>query len=305
MKKKVFLHLPYIGLSGLVISSFLLYLRVSFMETWFYCFAWWFFILIIDGINFRLNKSSLLKRSLKSFISIAVFSVSVWLVFELINLSLKNWVYLNLPDNIFERWAGYFIAFATVIPALIELADLFGYVLRNKKLAIFRIKITPFGLKFLFFLGIISLSLSILLSEYFFPLAWLCFIFLLEPINYKLQNLSLLREMAKGNWNRFWCWCMAGFAAGFIWEFLNFYAGAKWDYSIPYFDFARIFQMPLLGYFGFIPFALEIFAILQLFLYFSNKFKSKTALKYLIIFTGLIFDAVVFYLIDVYTSIPH
>jgi len=179
------------------------------METWFYCFAWWFFILIIDGINFRLNKSSLLKRSLKSFISIAVFSVSVWLVFEVINLFMKNWVYLNLPDNIFERWAGYFIAFATVIPALIELADLFGYVLRNKKLAIFRIKTTPFGLKFLFILGIISLSLSILLSEYFFPLAWLCFIFLLEPINYKLQNLSLLREMEKGNWNRFWCWCMA------------------------------------------------------------------------------------------------
>jgi len=63
--------------------------------------------------------------------------------------------------------------------------------------------------------------------------------------------------------------------------------------------------MPLLGYFGFIPFALEIFAILQLFLYFSNKFRNKNVLKYLIILIGLIFDAFVFYLIDVYTSLPH
>jgi hypothetical protein len=62
--------------------------------------------------------------------------------------------------------------------------------------------------------------------------------------------------------------------------------------------------MPLLGYFGFIPFALEIYAVFQLFLYFKKKLKNKTFLKYLIIAFGFIFDLIVFYLIDVYSSFP-
>lgn len=304
MKKKIFFYLPYIGLSILVLSSFLLFLRIPFMETWFYSFGWWSFILIMDGVNFRLHRTSFLFRSFSLFIHTAFFSVSVWLVFELINISLENWMYLNLPDNTLERWIGYFIAFATVIPALIELSEFFNNILPKKKLSLFRIKTSPFLLYSFFITGILFLILPIILPEYFFPLVWLCFIFILEPINYKKNIVSLLKEMENDNWRNFWCWCLAGFTAGFVWEFLNFYAGTKWDYSIPYFDFIRIFQMPLLGYFGFIPFALEIFAVFQLFLYFKKKLKNKITLKYIIITTDFIFNLIVFYLIDVYTALP-
>ncbi|MFO7979898.1 MAG: hypothetical protein R6V00_03570 [Candidatus Aminicenantes bacterium] len=304
MKKKIFFYLPYIGLFILVLSSFLLYLKIPFMETWFYSFSWWSFILIMDGINFRLNHSSFLFRSAALFVHTALFSVSVWLVFELINISLKNWIYLNLPENTIERWIGYFIAFATVIPALIELSEFFHSILPKKNLSLFRIKISSILLDTFLVIGVVGLILSLVLPKYFFPLVWLCFIFILDPINYKKNNPSLLKKMENNKWKVFWSWCLAGFTAGFVWEFLNFYSGTKWDYSIPFFDFAHIFQMPLLGYFGFIPFALEIYAVFQLFLHFKENLKNKAFLKYLIISIGFIFDIIVFYLIDVYSSFP-
>jgi len=302
MKNKVFYYLPFIGLLILILSSFILYLEIPFMETWFYSFGWWSFILIVDGVNFRLNRSSFLSRSASLFLQTAVFSVSVWLVFEVINISLNNWMYFNLPDNTFERWIGYFIAFATVIPALIELSDFFNTILPEKNFALFRVKISPNLLNTFIVMGVIFLVLTTVWPEYFFPLVWLCFVFILEPVNYKKNNPSLLKKMENNHWKVFWSWCLAGFTAGFVWEFLNFYSGTKWDYSIPYFDFARLFHMPLLGYFGFIPFALEIYAVFQLFLYYKKKLKNKVMLKVLLVGMALMFNLFVFYLIDTYSS---
>jgi hypothetical protein len=37
----------------------------------------------------------------------------------------------------------------------------------------------------------------------------------------------------------------------------NFYSLAKWKYSIPFVHRFEIFEMPVLGYFGYLPFGLE------------------------------------------------
>lgn len=47
---------------------------------------------------------------------------------------------------------------------------------------------------------------------------------------------------------------------GFFWEMWNYYAYPKWIYQIPGVDFIHVFEMPLLGYLGYIPFSFEIFA---------------------------------------------
>jgi hypothetical protein len=50
----------------------------------------------------------------------------------------------------------------------------------------------------------------------------------------------------------------------FFWEFWNYWAYPKWIYTIPFVDFWHIFEMPLLGYGGYLPFSLELFAFYQL-----------------------------------------
>jgi len=44
-------------------------------------------------------------------------------------------------------------------------------------------------------------------------------------------------------------------------EFWNFWAATKWEYHVPYLGHIKIFEMPVLGFLGFLPFAVESYAI--------------------------------------------
>lgn len=288
----------WVGSMVLFVSTLLLVLKLSFMKTWFFCFAWWSFILILDSLNFRKRRTSPLSDSLGNFFLMAYLSVFVWIVFELFNLRLKNWSYHGLPLARPERWAGYFVAFASVIPALQELSLFFKDVLKGKKLSLFRIKPTPLLLRGFVSLGLVSIFLALLWPRIFFPLPWICFLFLLEPINYNRKNVSLLRDLEEGEWIRFWAWVLAGIAAGILWEMWNFWAGSHWEYSLPYLDFGRIFYMPVMGYAGFLSFSLEIFETSSFFSDIKAGLKGKKAIGVsIMIILGLLCLAG-FYLID-------
>jgi len=127
-----------IGLFGLFVLF--LILGIPFVKTWFYCLAWWPLILFLDGLNARLFKSSPMSAGGKRFLLIAFLSVTVWLIFEAANFRLQNWSYHSLPACTWQRWIGYAAAFATVIPALEELAFLFGGFLRKKDIRFFSLK---------------------------------------------------------------------------------------------------------------------------------------------------------------------
>ncbi len=301
MKEKILRLNLYIGLFVLIGSASLLALQVSFFKTWFFSFAWWSFILMMDSLNYRKSGSSLLSESFRNFLFTAFISVFVWLVFELFNLRLKNWSYHNLPDSVTLRWLGYFVAFATVLPAMREIALFMEGLFKKKKLVLFRLRATPLLLKIFFVSGIIFFFLFIIWPRLFFPFAWLCFIFLLEPVNIWLGNDSLWKDVEKRDWRRFWSWVSAGLAAGFFWEFWNFWAASRWEYSLPYLNFWRIFQMPVFGYTGFLPFALEVFALYQILLFLHKKMQSRILLKVAVFIILLVAYAGAFYLIDTYT----
>jgi hypothetical protein len=109
--------------------------------------------------------------------------------------------------------------------------------------------------------------------------------------------------MEKKEWSKFWSWILAGLVAGFFWEFWNFWAGSHWEYFIPYLNFWKVFQMPVFGFTGFMPFALEVFAIYQLLLFVYKKLQKKIVLQSLIVILLLLFYAGAFYLIDSFTLV--
>jgi hypothetical protein len=303
MKEGILRFNLYAGLLILIISAILLSLNFPFIKTWFYCFAWWSFILVIDSLNFRIRKASPLSESAKTFLFSAFISVFVWLIFELFNLRLKNWSYHDLPSHLFERWLGYFIAFASVIPALREISYFIEGLQKKKSFALFRLKASPNFLKLCVSLGVLFIFLAIGWPGLFFPLIWLCFILLLEPLNYWLKNVTFLADLEGKNWTRIWSWILAGLAAGILWELWNFFAGSHWEYSLPYLNFWRVFQMPVFGYTGFMPFALEIYAFYQLFVWVQKELE-KRILKKTLFFVFLIFFYLgCFYLIDSYSLV--
>jgi hypothetical protein len=301
--KAIFRLNAFLGLGGLLLAIALLVLDVPFMKTWFYVCAWWPLIIILDSLNFRLSKSSPLSDSPRNFGFAAFISIPVWLIFELFNLRLQNWSYHNLPTNLPLRWLGYCLAFASVIPALLELSRLFQTALKGKIISFIRLKTTPSLLNGYMLLGLLLLFLSVLSPHLFFPLVWLGFIFLLEPVNYRLKIDSLLSDAKKHSGNRIIGWLLSGFAAGVLWESLNYWAGSHWEYTIPYLNFGKIFQMPFFGYGGFLPFAIEVFAIYTLLDFIRIKTQGKALIRSALVVIILAFNALAFYLMDTCTLI--
>jgi hypothetical protein len=98
-------------------------------------------------------------------------------------------------------------------------------------------------------------------APYLFGLVWLGFLFLLEPINYRLSLPSLEGDFARGRRARLYSVLVAGWVCGWLWEFWNYWARAGWVYTFPIGQRYKIFQMPAPGYLAFPVFALECFAM--------------------------------------------
>ena len=104
--------------------------RVEPFWTWHTPIAWTGYILLVDGIIYKLRGSSWLTTNRREFVFLAIVSIPLWVVFEGYNLLIKNWYYINLPENLIVRYFGYAWAFATISPGIFQTAELVA-VLRS------------------------------------------------------------------------------------------------------------------------------------------------------------------------------
>ncbi len=233
--------------------------RVEPFASWFYPLAWWCYIFIVDGIIFRIRGNSLILSRRREFLVIIPWSVAFWLFFEMINLRMQNWQYVNVIGTLWLRWVGYFISFATVLPGMFETYELLGCLNLYLKVKTRRLVFSNSWISVFSILGALFLLAPLIFPRYCFPLIWLGVFFLLDPINYLHGSPSLIRDLEKGNFRRLLLLLTAGLICGFLWEFWNFWAASKWVYTVPFFERLKIFEMPLAGFLGFPPLALEAF----------------------------------------------
>ncbi len=260
MKKTLPLY-GILSLFILLLSEILHLKQIEPFYSWFYCFAWWSYILLVDAMIYRLKGNSLLMNRRKEFFLLIPWSICIWLIFEASNLFLQNWYYINLPHSRLERWAGYAIAYGTVLPGLFETSEFLETIGLFKERSIGKWRISPLALHVLMVLGALFLIASIAIPQYCFPLIWVGFTFLLEPLLYRSGGRSLLKDLEAGNPRQIYLLLTAGLICGFLWEFWNFWAHSKWVYTVPFFDEAKGFEMPFLGFLGFPPFAVQVYAM--------------------------------------------
>ena len=250
-----------IGLAILIVAQLLLLKKVEPLASWFYYFAWWPYILIADSIIYRIKGNSLLMDRRGEFMVMSLCSVVIWTFFEAVNLVMQNWYYVNVIPLVQVRWPGYFIAYATVLPGLFETTELL------ESLGLFKnSRVTPRVLSigahlFLFILGSLCLASVFFFPAYCFGLIWCALTFLLEPINYYGGVKSILRDWERGTLRKLYLLLTAGLVCGMLWEFWNFWATTKWIYTVPFFEELKLFEMPLLGFLGFPPFAVQCYVM--------------------------------------------
>jgi predicted flap endonuclease-1-like 5' DNA nuclease len=225
----------------------------------FYLFSWWSCIMFVDAVLARKTRRFHIFN--RQFVPLALMSVAFWCLFELVNLRLQNWFYINVPGHPALRLTGYMLAFATVIPAISLFTTLYTRVLPD-----IRIKPVRIGdrARYLPPLGLLCLVLALLFPTYCFALAWVFLAFVVDGCNYRRGYPSFLADLEKGSLTPMLAAGLSGMTCGVFWEFWNFWAVTKWVYTVPFFERTKLFEMPLPGYLGFAFFALETMAFVHL-----------------------------------------
>jgi hypothetical protein len=229
--------------------------------------------LAVDGLNVARRGTSLLTRNWRMYLGLFIISAPIWWSFEVVNWRTQNWTYLGREFfSDLEYLALATLSFSTVIPAVLGTAELFAGMAFVRRLPPGpRIGNDLPTTRLFYGLGLVAFLLMMAWPGIFFPFIWLYMVFALEPINVWLGNRSLFDWTARRDWRPIIALWLGVLVCGFFWEFWNYFSFPKWVYSVPFFQFWHVFEMPLLGYGGYLPFALELLAIVHLVLGFLGR----------------------------------
>ena len=224
---------------------------------------WLGYILIVDGLVFLRKGTSLWTRSRARFLGLFLASTVTWWLFEALNERVQNWRYEGREYfTALQFFISSTFSFSTVTPAVFGTAELVSTFLGRVRGPV--VRPTRATLAAFFIAGLIMLALLLVWPLYFFPFMWLSMFFILEPINAALGFPSLSRWTQAGDWRPVVALWLGTLTCGFFWEMWNFFSFPQWIYTVPFVDFLHIFKMPLLGYGGYLPFGLEVYALYNL-----------------------------------------
>jgi len=224
---------------------------------------WLGYALVVDALVLSRSGTSIINRSRRDFVWLFFTSAPAWWLFEWINERTGNWEYLGSEAfSDLEHFLLSTVSFSTVMPAVFETAELvrtFRWTERfaaGKRLAPTRLLAVG-----LFLIGVTMLALALFRPRYFYPLIWGAVFLILEPLNIALGRQHLFTWLEEGDWRPIISLSLGALICGFFWECWNYFSFPKWVYHTPGAEFLHIFEMPLLGYIGYLPFAWELYAL--------------------------------------------
>jgi hypothetical protein len=250
----------------------------------YYAFSpmWWGFILVLDGLNYRRRGGvSLLATKPHTLWISALVSVAGWGYFEYYDyFVIGNWYYPNgqMPELSHATIVALFlIAYTTVWPALFEwytllqtFPQLAGRYAQGPRLQF------PSWLMVWGGLGLIGAMVF-----WHYLLFWVVWVGPMIVIAGQLLRLGVwspFSAVSQGNWTPAVLVALGSMFNGFFWEMWNY--GSQhanplspvapvaptnpnyWIYDIPFVNVIHVFsEMPLLGYFGYLPFGILVWVV--------------------------------------------
>jgi hypothetical protein len=251
------------GLALIAVAWPASWLQIDLVGQYAFFPLWLGYILSVDAPVLRRTQTSPLTRNPAAFLAMFLFSVPTWWAFEGINHFTENWRYLGTEEYSTLRYAA--VAswhFSIVTPAVFETAELVGsfhFVGRFERGP--RLSVSGSSMIGTMALGLICFAALVAWPRYSFPVSWLCLFLVLDPVNYLRGQPSVVASLYRGDWRPVAALAGGALVCGWFWEMWNFWAFPKWEYTIPFVGFARVFEMPLMGYGGYLPFGLEVYAV--------------------------------------------
>ena len=267
----------WIGLTVNIPSLIILFTKIGyplFVARYGYIFVFASFLFIIDGwVYKRTGGYSFVHDEPLRLLFVAVSSSISWLFYEYLNFFLlDNWVYPNgamISKFAFNVYA--IVGAATLIPVVFEVYLLIRTFPFFKE----RYQNGPKIALPVWFRAVLLVVMVVLM--YFLPyypfqlffFTWLGPSLILAIILSFTNTWSPFTPIKDGNWTPMMLVCLADFAQGFLWEGVNYFSASHspffspvpgyWTYSIPYVNVLHIFEMPLLGFWGYVAYGMNNF----------------------------------------------
>jgi len=258
--------------AGLLGSFWLLaWTRLPALRAWQpYTFTplWLSFILLVNAVTWWRSGRSLLTHRTGFFLSLFPLSALFWWYFEYLNRFVQNWHYIGIESFGPLRYAVHAtLAFSTVLPAVVSTIDWLATFPRLGNLryrpawSSIRSRVLAW---ILLLVSAISLCCLGIWPDGLFPLVWVAPLLLIVSLQMLTGQETVFTPVSEGHWRVVSLPMLAALICGVLWEMWNQYSLAKWIYLIPYVQRFELFEMPILGYVGYLPFGLECLAIVGL-----------------------------------------
>jgi len=229
---------------------------------------WLGFIVAVNACTTSRTGGCLLTRAPRLWLTLFGASAVFWWIFEWLNRFVRNWHYLGVADFGPIAYAAHAsLCFSTVLPAVSAVAELLGTYPRWTDTIAAGPAWAWFGSRgtalVLVSGGACALLLTGAFPPWFYPALWAAPLALFLGESVLSGRGGLPQEIARGDWRRAATWMVAGLICGFFWELWNWRSVAKWIYTVPSVERWQVFEMPLLGYAGYLPFGLECLLVIE------------------------------------------
>ncbi len=230
---------------------------------------WIGYILLVNGITQkRIGRCMLVDRP-GHFLALFILSAAFWWFFEYLNRFVQNWHYIGLAHS--GGWAYFWqstLPFSTVLPAVLSTRDCLASFPQLSAGLSHALPIRVDRPRTVAALALVAAGLGLagigVWPEHLYPLVWLAPLLIITSLQVISGQRTIFYPLSEGDWRDLWLAALAALICGFFWELWNYKSLAHWEYSIPYVDRFAIFNMPLLGYAGYLPFGLECLAVASL-----------------------------------------
>ncbi len=230
---------------------------------------WIGYIVVVNALTFKRSGTSVLTDRPGYLVTLFFVSSLFWWYFEYLNRFVQNWYYAGIGEfSIWEYVLFGTLSFSTVLPAVISTRDLLDTYPRLSLGMNEFIAVKPANPCFL--ASIILIVSAIALANigrypnYLFPLLWVAPLLVLVSLQVLRGEAHIFQALAKGDWQSIWLAALAALICGLFWELWNLGSLAHWEYAVPFVHRYQIFEMPLLGYAGYLPFGIECLVISRL-----------------------------------------
>jgi hypothetical protein len=229
---------------------------------------WLGYILIVNAWTYRRTGRCMMLNQPRVFLWLFPLSASFWWCFEYLNRFVQNWYYVG-PQALtpWEYFVHATIPFSTVLPAVLSTRELLSSFPRIRAgwdrlppVTVIHIKAAGWGIFVLACAGLIGIGIW---PSYLYALVWVAPLLLMLALQMMAGKETIFTRLPQGDWTSVWMSALAALVCGLFWELWNYKSLAHWEYAIPFVHGFQIFEMPLLGYAGYLPFGLECAAITQ------------------------------------------